>query len=145
MKKYSIILLGVILSILVIIISVGIYNRYELMDYDIETKTFVYEFSEEDIIKKLDIDIDWLKDYKVLSSLSNLEYERIMLFCVQEGYMEDIKRKANDYLDALKIQFSDDADEIEKQCKVFAKDDIYIMVISQNANTIIKQLKERKS
>lgn len=133
----------IILFIVTIVISISIYNRYELMDYDIDAESFVYEFSEEDIIKELDMDIDWLKDYKVLASLSNLEYERIMLFHVQEGYMEDVKRKVNAYIDTLKIQYSDDANQIEKQCVVFEKDDNYIIVISENANTIIKQLKER--
>lgn len=143
MKKYSIIIVSLAVSIVAIILCLCIRDKYELMTYEIDTETFVYEFSEKEIEKELDMDVEWLKEYKVLSSLSNLEYERILLFHVEEGYMDQVKKKADVYTENLLNQFPDDVQEIIENTKKFEKDDNYIIVISKNADTIIEKLKER--
>lgn len=143
MKKYSIIIVSSIVFIVAIILCLCIRDKYELMTYEIDTETFVYEFSEEDIEKKLDMDVEWLKEYKVLSSLSNLEYERILLFHVEEGFMDQVKKKADAYADNLQNQFPEYTQEIIQNTKKFEKDDNYIIVVSKNADTIIEKLKER--
>lgn len=143
MKKYSIIIVSLAVFIVAIILCLCIRDKYELMTYEIDTETFVYEFSEKEIEKELDMDVEWLKEYKVLSSLSNLEYERILLFHVEEGYMDQVKKKADAYVENLLIQFPDDVQEIMENTKKFEKDDNYIIVISKNADTIIEKLKER--
>lgn len=143
MKKYSIIIVSVLIFLVAVIICLCIRDKYELMTYDIDTETFVYEFSEKEIEKELDMDVEWLKEYKVLSSLSNLEYERILLFHVEEGYMDQVKKKADAYTENLLNQFPEDVQEIMENTKKFEKDDNYIIVISKNADTIIEKLKER--
>lgn len=143
MKKYSIIIVSLTVFIVAIILCLCIRDKYELMTYEIDTETFVYEFSEKEIEKELDMDVEWLKEYKVLSSLSNLEYERILLFHVEEGYMDQVKKKADAYTENLLNQFPDDVQEIIENTKKFEKDDNYIIVISKNADTIIEKLKER--
>lgn len=143
MKKYSIIIVSLAVFIVAIVLCLCIRDKYELMTYEIDTETFVYEFSEKEIEKELDMDVEWLKEYKVLSSLSNLEYERILLFHVEEGYMDQVKKKADAYTENLLNQFPDDVQEIIENTKKFEKDDNYIIVISKNADTIIEKLKER--
>lgn len=143
MKKYSIIIVSLTVFIVAIILCLCIRDKYELMTYEIHTETFVYEFSEKEIEKELDIDVEWLKEYKVLSSLSNLEYERILLFHVEEGYMDQVKKKADAYTENLLNQFPDDVQEIIENTKKFEKDDNFIIVVSKNADTIIEKLKER--
>lgn len=131
------------LFVFAICLCVYMRDKYELMTYEINTDSFVYEYTEDDLKKKMDMDVQWLKEYKVLSSLSNLEYERILLFHVQEGYMEEVKQKADVYIEALKQQFANEAEEMTKQTKKFEKGDNYIIVVSKNADTIMKKLKER--
>lgn len=143
MKKYSIIIVSLTVFIVAIILCLCIRDKYELMTYEIDTETFVYEFSEKEIEKELDMDVEWLKEYKVLSSLSNLEYERILLFHVEEGYMDQVKKKADAYTENLLNQFPDDVQEIIENTKKFEKDDNFIIVVSKNADTIIEKLKER--
>lgn len=143
MKKYSIIIVSLAVFIVAVILCLCIRDKYELMTYEIDTETFVYEFSEKEIEKELDMDVEWLKEYKVLSSLSNLEYERILLFHVEEGFMDQVKKKADAYTENLLNQFPDDVQEITENTKKFEKDDNYIIVISKNADTIIEKLKER--
>lgn len=143
MKKYSIIIVSVLIFLVAVILCLCIRDKYELMTYEIDTETFVYEFSEKEIEKELDMDVEWLKEYKVLSSLSNLEYERILLFHVEEGYMDQVKKKADAYTENLLNQFPEDVQEIMENTKKFEKDDNYIIVISKNADTIIEKLKER--
>lgn len=142
-KKYSIIFISCMLFVFAICLCVYMRDKYELMTYEINTDSFVYEYTEDDLKKKMDMDVQWLKEYKVLSSLSNLEYERILLFHVQEGYMEEVKQKADVYIEALKQQFANEAEEMTKQTKKFEKGDNYIIVVSKNADTIMKKLKER--
>lgn len=143
MKKYSIIIVSLAVFIVAIVLCLCIRDKYELMTYEIDTETFVYEFSEKEIEKELDMDVEWLKEYKVLSSLSNLEYERILLFHVEEGYMDQVKKKADAYTENLLNQFPDDVQEIIENTKKFEKDDNFIIVVSKNADTIIEKLKER--
>lgn len=143
MKKYSIIIVSLLIFIVAVILCLIMRDQYELMTYEINTNTFVYEFSEDDLEKKLDMDVEWLKEYKVLSSLSNLEYERILLFHVKEGYMDQVKKQADVYVENLLNQFPDDALKMIQYTKKFEKDDNYIIVISKNADTIIEKLKER--
>lgn len=143
MKKYSIIIVSLIVFIMAIILCLCIRDKYELMTYEIDTETFVYEFSEKEIEKELDMDVEWLKEYKVLSSLSNLEYERILLFHVEAGYMDQVKKKVDAYTENLLNQFPDDVEEMIQNTKKFEKDDNFIIVVSKNADTIIEKLKER--
>lgn len=143
MKKYSIIVISLLIFIIAVILCLCMRDKYELMTYEIDTKTFVYEFSDQDIEKKLDMDIGWLKEYKVLSSLSNLEYERVLLFHVNDHYMEQVKKKADAYIDNLQMQFVDEKQAIIQNTKKFEKDDNYIIVVSENADTIIENIKER--
>lgn len=143
MKKYSIIIVSVLIFLVAVILCLCIRDKYELMTYEIDTETFVYEFSEKEIEKELDMDVEWLKEYKVLSSLSNLEYERILLFHVEAGYMDQVKKKVDAYTENLLNQFPDDVEEMIQNTKKFEKDDNFIIVVSKNADTIIEKLKER--
>lgn len=120
-------------------ICLAMRDTYELMTYDIDTTSFVYEFNEDDIEQKLDINLNWLKEYKVLASLSNLEYERILLFHIVEGYQKEVKNKAEAYIEKLKQQF----DDIDQYILRFEKDDNYMVIVSRNAKNIMDHLKER--
>lgn len=143
MKKYCIILVSLLIFVIAFMLCIVMRDKYELMTYEIDTTTFVYEFVEDDIDKQLDMDVTWLKEYKVLSSLSNLEYERILLFHIEEGYLDQVKKKADAYVEKLQVQFPKQAKEIVANTKKFEKDDNYIIVVSKNADTIIEKLKER--
>ncbi|NBK97228.1 MAG: DUF4358 domain-containing protein [Erysipelotrichia bacterium] len=142
MKKYSILVLSIL-----IISSICLFLLYEhhhdLNNVQIDCDSFVYEYSEQDLAKQLQMEKKWLKSYKVLASLSNLEWERILVFQVEDGYMERVKERVERYLSTLKESHADSLSQIEKHTQYYENEKFYIVIISKQASTIMKDIKER--
>lgn len=135
MKKYSILLISA--SLIVVLLVYSLFNMGDKKVEAIDTQTFVYELQDKDIESKLSIKKEWLKEHYALSSLSQLENEHIFYFCVEDNKMKQVKAKVKAFCDKLHQQ------DPKLKWKEYEKEDVYIMVISVKANTIMEQLKKR--
>lgn len=143
-KKQINIMIALCISVLfVTIFSIHVYNQKNILtSYYPTTDTVVYDMKIED----LKIEKDWLKSYHLLSSLLLISSERIFMFECKENYKDQIILKVHEYVDALKSQFKNSKElALISNYQEYIKDDFYILIISNKADKIMKEIKKRIS
>ncbi len=141
MRKYCIILIGVIAILLLFWFLRTIQNPMASLSFSSEG--ILYDCSEKEVEELLSLDLSLIKEFRFLRSLSNFDYETIFVAQCEEVNRAAIDLAVDQYCLHLYQRFPTKKKEIKSQIQRYDKGEYYIVVISKNADTIIEEIKER--
>ena len=139
--KYCIIGLCIFVCSITLICIYTFSRQHVLMQIYPPTTTAMYDASIH-MIKDLKIDESWIKQSHLLVSMFLTSAERILMFSCEENRQDEVIESAHDYVDALKKTFknSDQLTYIQNY-EEYVKDNYYILVISEDAKSILTFIK----
>lgn len=139
-KKYSIMALCIILLIVGVLIIVKFNHKDKFASYYPSSETTLYDMK----LNALGIEEDSLKNYHLMSSILAISAERIFIFEVKEGNMNEVKQACQTYLLKLKKQFANSSQKklIESYTQ-FENGNYYVFMISNQSEEMMKSIKER--
>lgn len=136
--------LSIIIVIFVFTMIFYFSNKNYLKTIYPQTQNALYDMEEKEVIDTLGIKKEWIKSQHALSSIVLISAERIFMFSCNEDHIEDVRNACLSYVDTLKQQFNNSSElNIVKSYKEYYKDTYYILVISEDATSILKEIKER--
>lgn len=139
-KKYSIMALCIILLVVGVLLIVQFERKDKFASYYPNSETTLCDMK----LNVLDIKEDSLKNYHLMSSILAISAERIFIFEVKEGKMNEVKQACLAYLLKLKKQFHNSSQKkLINNYTQFESDKYYIFMISNQSEEMMKSIKER--
>ncbi len=141
MKKIKWVILCTSILSICIVVALLMRDKHEVSTYLIEGENVMYELRAEQIEEELLINTDLLDNYRVMFSVFENLSEKIFILRVKQGKMDEVKQLVDSYIQTL--QYSESQMELIDNCIIYEKEDVFMLVISNEAQTIVDELKVR--
>lgn len=141
MKNIKWLLCCIFIFVVCLFLAILMKDKHEISTYIIEGENVLYEVNDTILKEELNIDVDDLEEYYVLFSLFDNLSEKIFILRVKQGKMDEVKELVYDYINSL--EYSNSQMQLIENALVYENEDVFVLVISNYAQTILEELKER--
>lgn len=139
--KYCIIGVCICICICTCICIYTFHENHKLMEFYPSTQGAMYDLNMDDL-EKIGIQKQWVKEAHAMASMVLVSSESVFLFHCKQEYEDLIIQTMHLYVDTLKKQYAH-SDQIKyiSDYQEYLQDGYYVLVISEKADDIIKEVK----